>query len=73
THKLVHFQGAEYGQLYDLSADPGEKVNLWDTPEAQDEKRALLDVMLNWHVDSTLHTRNARRLIVSPPGEAAWQ
>ncbi|CAN0602018.1 unnamed protein product, partial [Ectocarpus sp. 12 AP-2014] len=30
THKLVHFQGEDYGQLFDLGADPGETQNLWD-------------------------------------------
>lgn len=34
THKLVHFQGHEYGQLFDLEADPKELVNLWDDEDA---------------------------------------
>ncbi|WP_299651120.1 sulfatase-like hydrolase/transferase [uncultured Jannaschia sp.] len=73
THKLVHFQGQTYGQLFDLVADPGEKQDLWDDPSAREVKQHLLNVMLNWHVDSTLATRNARRLIVSPPDAVALQ
>ncbi len=41
-HKMtVHFNRT-YGELYDLEADPGEYVNLWDKPECQDLKRDLL-------------------------------
>ncbi|MEM9429876.1 MAG: sulfatase-like hydrolase/transferase [Pseudomonadota bacterium] len=73
THKLVHFRGTEEGQLFDLAADPGETRNLWSAPDAAEVKAALLRAMLEFHVESTLQTRNARHLIVSPPGEAAWQ
>jgi arylsulfatase A-like enzyme len=41
-HKMtVHFN-RPYGELYDLEADPGEFVNLWDKPECQDLKRDML-------------------------------
>jgi arylsulfatase A-like enzyme len=73
THKLVHFRGSEAGQLFDLKRDPGERVNLWDAPEAAEVKQALLGELLEFHIESTVQTRNARHLIVSPPGEAAWQ
>jgi arylsulfatase A-like enzyme len=68
THKLVHFQGMEEGQLFDLVSDPGERVNLWDDPEAAEVRRELMEALMNWHIDSALHTKNARRLIVSPGG-----
>lgn len=65
THKLVHFQGHDYGQLFDLQADPKELVNLWDAPDARDAKQSLMQTMLNWHVDSALHTCDARKRVVA--------
>lgn len=65
THKLVHFQGHDYGQLFDLQADPSELVNLWDVEEARDAKAELLSTMLNWHVDSALNTRDARKRVMA--------
>lgn len=65
-HKLVHFQGADYGQLFDLQADPKERVNLWDDPEEAGVKSNLMNVLLNWHIDSAVHTRNARARAVAP-------
>lgn len=41
-HKLtVHFN-KPYGELYDLEADPGELVNLWDHPDCAALKSELL-------------------------------
>ena len=57
-HKLVHFAGEAYGQLFDLEADPGEVHNLWDDPALAEIKQQLLDAMLNWRLESTLQTRN---------------
>ena len=37
----VHFN-QEYGEIYDLEADPGEYKNLWDSEAHQDLKRDLL-------------------------------
>jgi len=65
-HKLVHFQGADYGQLFDLQADPKERVNLWDDPEEAGVKSNLMNVLLNWHIDSAVHTRNTRARAVTP-------
>ncbi|QBX99475.1 DUF4976 domain-containing protein [Rhodophyticola sp. CCM32] len=65
THKLVHFQGQDYGQLFDLRSDPREVQNLWDVPEAAAVKQDLLNTMLNWHIDSALATRDARKRVVS--------
>lgn len=65
THKLVHFQGHDYGQLFDLQADPSELVNLWDVEEAREAKAELLSTMLNWHVDSALNTRDARKRVMA--------
>lgn len=68
THKMVHFQGADYGQLFDLTADPGEIVNLWDDPAAAGVKQELMTVLMNWHIDSALQTRDVRKRVVAPPG-----
>lgn len=37
----VHFR-QDYGELYDLRNDPREYTNLWDRPEHQQRKQALL-------------------------------
>lgn len=68
THKLVHFQGQDYGQLFDLEADPGELDNRWDDPDLAGVKAQLLSVMLNWHVDSAMRTKCVRRRAVNPEG-----
>ena len=60
THKLVHYRGQDYGQLFDLTADPKEKCNLWDVPEAAAQKAALLGVMREWMIDSAYQTRKFR-------------
>ncbi|MDW4497190.1 sulfatase-like hydrolase/transferase [Sulfitobacter sp. D35] len=73
THKLVVFQGRSDGQLFDLAADPGETRNLWDDPEYAAVKTDLKDRLLDWHISSALRTKNARRLIVSPPDAVALQ
>lgn len=73
THKLVQFHGSCEGQLFDLVADPGERKNLWSDPKAGDVKQDLLNTMLNFHIESTLKTNNARRLIVAPQGAEALQ
>ena len=56
--KLVHFLDQDYGQLFDLAADPGEVDNLWDDAALADVKRSLLERMLNWRIESGLKTRN---------------
>lgn len=68
THKLVHFMGQEYGQLFDLTSKAGETVNLWDDPAAAEIKEELLTVLMNWHIDSAVQTRDARKRVVAPPG-----
>jgi arylsulfatase A-like enzyme len=42
THKLIVHHGEELGELYDLAADPGERVNLWGEPGAAGTKLALM-------------------------------
>lgn len=52
--KLVHYLDAEYGELYDLRADPAETRNLWSSPEHAATKRALLDALREWRVRGSL-------------------
>jgi arylsulfatase A-like enzyme len=57
--KLVHYLGwDQYGELYDLGEDPGEHRNLWTDPACQEKKREMLNVLLNWRLESGLKTRD---------------
>ncbi len=55
--KLVHFADSPDGQLFNLTADPGEINNLWNDADFTDKKRELLDVLLNWRITSGYQTR----------------
>jgi len=57
-YKLVHFAGQEYGQLFDLEADPRELRNLWDTPALAQVKQEMLRALLDWRTQSALERRN---------------
>ncbi len=57
-HKLVHFKGAAYGQLFDLEADPAETANLWDDPALHETKATLLAVLRDWLIESNYQTRD---------------
>lgn len=46
-HKLTWYCRQPYGELYDLRADPGEKVNLWDDPASLGERARLLGRLLD--------------------------
>lgn len=59
TAKLIYFSGGRKGQLFDLSADPGERVNLWDRPEAQALKAQLTAELLDW-LYTNLHRHRQR-------------
>lgn len=45
-HRLSVFQDGDWGELYDLRADPDEIHNLWEAPESQDLRCELLDLMI---------------------------
>lgn len=47
TRKLTWYAGQTYGELYDLEADPMEKINRWDDGIYSDDKSALLAQLLN--------------------------
>jgi arylsulfatase len=54
--KLVHFLDEPFGQLFNLSEDPEEVLNLWDDPNSTAKKQELLDVMRDWLVRCHLKT-----------------
>ncbi|MFQ5733723.1 MAG: sulfatase, partial [Planctomycetaceae bacterium] len=54
--KLVHFVDSSDGQLFDLRNDPAEVHNLWSDPAHGEKKRELLDVLLNWRIQSGVNT-----------------
>ncbi|MFC6674227.1 sulfatase [Marinobacterium aestuariivivens] len=54
--RLSLFHGVEWGELYDLEADPGEFVNRWNDPAAVKEKHRLIERLARAeieHVDRT--------------------
>ncbi len=58
--KMVHFLDRDYGQLFDLEADPDEYINLWDDPAHTAIKASLRDEILAMHLRDCV--RPARRL-----------
>jgi arylsulfatase A-like enzyme len=46
--KLVHYTKAKYGELYHLSEDPNELVNLWDDPKYATSRAEMEGVLFDW-------------------------
>ena len=61
--KITCYAGVEPGELYDLKSDPGEHVNLWDSPKHRDMKMDLMKRCF----DASILTQDPL-----PPNEAAW-
>jgi arylsulfatase A-like enzyme len=55
--KLVHFVDSEEGQLFDLSTDPKEQINLWDDPTHAATKSQMIGEILRWRSESGLKTQ----------------
>lgn len=55
THKLTVDLITEAGEMYDMQADPGETVNLFDDPAQADQKAALLDAIASRPDDAQGH------------------
>jgi arylsulfatase len=47
-HKLVHYPGAPYGELYDLSADPHEYENLYASARHAGERADMYRRLSDW-------------------------
>ena len=56
-----------------LSSKDSETKNLWDDPSCASIKQSLLQRMLEFYIESTVQTRDARRLIVSPASAKPMQ
>ena len=54
--KAVLFLGSAEGQYFDLATDPREENNLWHDPKVQARLGELKDRLLQWRLDSTVHT-----------------
>ena len=55
--KLVHFIDHPEGQLFNLKLDPGERVNLWNDKDYENQRLELLDEMLHWRLESSWRTQ----------------
>ncbi len=53
TMKLVFYGGRDYGELYDLEADPYEMHNRWDDPDFAAQKAELVRMLMDWTVWSS--------------------
>jgi arylsulfatase A-like enzyme len=42
-HRLTLYEGADWGELYDLSNDPAEIRNLWDDPRAAHKRHEMTE------------------------------
>ena len=62
-YKLVHFIDSDEGQLFDLAADPGERVNLWDSAGHAATRARLERAILEWQVESTKRTQGFKRAL----------
>jgi arylsulfatase A-like enzyme len=59
--KMVYYIGQEQGELYDLSGDPNELVNLWDDPGAAETKIRLTAGILEWMAASNYWNSGYKR------------
>jgi uncharacterized sulfatase len=46
-YKLTVYRDQEYGELFDLEADPEERCNLWDAPASAGIKAEMIRRSLN--------------------------
>jgi arylsulfatase A-like enzyme len=58
VHSLIHgkwrlslYHGADWGELHDLEADPGEFVNLWDAPGHTEVKSRMLEKLARAEIE----------------------
>jgi hypothetical protein len=45
-HRITYYRGVSWGELYDLSDDPHELHNLWDSPAAARVKSDMTEALL---------------------------
>ena len=61
THKFVYYIGQEMGELYDLTSDPDELWNLWESSEHAQTKSQLLNELLGWLAGSVYYNSGYKR------------
>ena len=60
-YRLTVYAGEEWGELYDLAADPGELRNCWDDPAYAATKAHLIEALMRDMLDSVDQSPRARR------------
>jgi arylsulfatase A-like enzyme len=53
THKLVYRAEGDLSELYDLSKDPRELKNLWNSEDVASVQKHLLGEMLQWYQETS--------------------
>jgi arylsulfatase A-like enzyme len=56
--KLCYYAGRDYGELYNLKADPHQIHNLYDCPEHQSVKQKLVGRILDHEMNKRRPTQN---------------
>lgn len=62
THRLSVFLEGSWGELYDLKSDPHESRNLWDAPESQGLKSALMHRLVQLMMENSETSPNPTRI-----------
>ena len=62
THRLTVFQEGEWGELYDLHADPAETHNLWSVAKGQSLRCELLGLMVRLLIEHAESSPRPTRL-----------
>ncbi len=62
THRMSVFEEGEWGELYDLAADPHEMRNLWEDEGAQPLKRTLMQRMVRLLMEYSDTSPNPKRI-----------
>jgi arylsulfatase len=53
-YKLIEYIGKNDGQLFDLVKDPDELIDVWDSPDYENEKVKLRKALSEWFITSTV-------------------
>lgn len=63
--KLVHYVGNDEGQLFNLDNDPGERVNLWNSPDHASVRQQLVNEILNWRIEGSRRTQGFIQMLAA--------
>ena len=62
THRMSVFAEGDWGELYDLQADPQEKYNLWHAPQAQTIQWTLMQKLVQLLMEHSDSSPNPKRI-----------